>query len=232
MSKQASDHDQANLVRSEQSDHSVRIGGASMDFAPDSPDSIPKLHVPGLSPDATSLPPEALRGEVPTLTDSVMPEAAVPPALPASPALPEAKLASMPDEPHDSPELAAPVQVFTEAAVLDAQALPAEPAHEDAQAPSDHQVHALPDEATEQADEHDGEQASEEESLEENAQQSAQQSEQPGETEAHAELEAAQELGPEADTWVEQMQVRIEKLTEEIHMLNDRLDRFEKLPKV
>jgi hypothetical protein len=42
----------------------------------------------------------------------------------------------------------------------------------------------------------------------------------------------AQELAPEADTWVDQMQVRIGKLTEEIHMLNDRLDRFEKLPKV
>ena len=59
MSKQTSDQDQANLVRSEQSDQSVRIENESMAFAPDSPDSIPKLHVPGLSPDATSLPPEA-----------------------------------------------------------------------------------------------------------------------------------------------------------------------------
>ena len=42
----------------------------------------------------------------------------------------------------------------------------------------------------------------------------------------------AQEPEPEADTWVEQMQVRIERLTDEIHLLNDRLDRFEKLPKV
>jgi len=51
-------------------------------------------------------------------------------------------------------------------------------------------------------------------------------------TEAAWAEEAAQELPPEADTWAMQMQVRMEKLTEEISLLNDRLDRFEKLPKV
>ena len=46
------------------------------------------------------------------------------------------------------------------------------------------------------------------------------------------EEEATQEPVLQADTWQEQMQVRMEKLNDEISQLNDRLDRFEKLPKV
>ena len=173
MSKQASDQEQANLVRSEQSDQSVRIEGESMAFAPDSLDSIPKLHVPGLSPDATSLPPEALRGEVPTLTDPVLPEAAAPAELP------EARAVTVPES-QPEPVLALEPVVEVEPEVGEVEA--------------DRQV--------------------QEESAEEAAE------------------APPQEPVPEADTWVEQMQVRIERLTDEIHLLNDRLDRFEKLPKV
>ena len=42
----------------------------------------------------------------------------------------------------------------------------------------------------------------------------------------------AQAQGPLADTWVVQMQMRIDKLSEDVRELNDRLDRFEKKPKV
>ena len=35
-----------------------------------------------------------------------------------------------------------------------------------------------------------------------------------------------------ADTWVAQMQMRIDKLSEDVRELNERLDRFEKKPKV
>ena len=177
MSKQASDQEQANLVRSEQSDQSVRIEGESMAFAPDSLDSIPKLHVPGLSPDATSLPPEALRGEVPTLTDPVLPDAATPAELP------EARAVTVPES-QPEPVLALEPVVEAEPEVGEVEA--------------DRQVQ------------------------EESAQEAAEEPPQ----------EPPQEPVPEADTWVEQMQVRIERLTDEIHLLNDRLDRFEKLPKV
>lgn len=181
MSKQASDQDQASLVRPEHADQTVRLEGEAAGFAPDSPESIPKLHVPGLSPDATSVPPEALRGEVPTLTDHVSPE-----EMAAAP-LAEAKLASV-----EADTLADPDLQTHEASALSEPDLAS---HEVAVMPSDDEAPAsVVDEQEEEA--------------------------------------LAQEPEPEADTWVEVMQVRIEKLTEEIHLLNDRLDRFEKLPKV
>lgn len=180
MSKPASDQDQANLIRPEHSGQSVHVDAEQSGFTVDSPASIPKLHVPGLSPDATSVPPEALSGNVPTLTDPVLPEDV------AQPELAEAKLASMPAEPIPVASELVPIesQPALEDDPEDEQTLPALSQEEDPE----------PQESTEEA--------------------------------------LAQELAPEADTWVDQMQVRIGKLTEEIHMLNDRLDRFEKLPKV
>ena len=41
-------------------------------------------------------------------------------------------------------------------------------------------------------------------------------------------VEMAQELMPQADSWVEVCQMRIANLSDEIHSLNERLDRFEK----
>ena len=147
-------------------------------FAPDTPESLPKLHVPGLPDDATGLPPEALSGDVPTLTDSVSPHEL---ASPAFEVIASDGVAQAVEEP------VAPAPVAVAPPVVDA---PAEVAEE------------LAAEA---------------------------------ETEADASLalaEAAQEDAAAADTWVAQMQIRIEGLTEEIRVLNDRLDRFEKQSKV
>lgn len=44
--------------------------------------------------------------------------------------------------------------------------------------------------------------------------------------------QAAQEPEPEADTWLEQIKVRMDRLTDDIHTLNDRLDRLENKTKV
>ncbi|NDF46570.1 MAG: hypothetical protein EB125_13025, partial [Betaproteobacteria bacterium] len=44
--------------------------------------------------------------------------------------------------------------------------------------------------------------------------------------------EQTQEPQVEADTWVEQMQVRMDRLMDDIHTLNDRLDRLENKTKV
>lgn len=41
-----------------------------------------------------------------------------------------------------------------------------------------------------------------------------------------------QEPAAEADTWLEQMQVRMDRLMDDIHTLNDRLDRLENKTKV
>lgn len=41
-----------------------------------------------------------------------------------------------------------------------------------------------------------------------------------------------QEPEPEADTWVQQLQVRMDRLMDDIHTLNDRLDRLENKTKV
>ena len=41
-----------------------------------------------------------------------------------------------------------------------------------------------------------------------------------------------QEPEPEADTWVQQIQVRMDRLMDDIHTLNDRLDRLENKTKV
>jgi len=53
--------------------------------------------------------------------------------------------------------------------------------------------------------------------------------EQPDATEV---AEQTQEPQVEADTWVEQMQVRMDRLMDDIHNLNDRLDRLENKTKV
>jgi hypothetical protein len=45
---------------------------------------------------------------------------------------------------------------------------------------------------------------------------------------APEELAMAQELMPQADSWVEVCQMRIANLSDEIHSLNERLDRFQK----
>lgn len=52
------------------------------------------------------------------------------------------------------------------------------------------------------------------------------------ETEPLAVEQVTQELEPEADTWIEQMQVRMDRLMDDIHTLNDRLDRLENKTKV
>ena len=44
--------------------------------------------------------------------------------------------------------------------------------------------------------------------------------------------QVAQEPEAEADTWIDQMQVRMDRLMEDIHTLNDRLDRLENKTKV
>ena len=44
--------------------------------------------------------------------------------------------------------------------------------------------------------------------------------------------EQTQEPEVEADTWVQQMQVRMDRLMDDIHTLNDRLDRLENKTKV
>lgn len=46
------------------------------------------------------------------------------------------------------------------------------------------------------------------------------------------EAEPTQEPEVQADTWVEQMQVRMDRLMDDIHNLNDRLDRLENKTKV
>ena len=46
------------------------------------------------------------------------------------------------------------------------------------------------------------------------------------------EAQGAQDTSPEADSWLEQCQVRIGHLTEEIQQLNDRLDQLEQTTKV
>ena len=46
------------------------------------------------------------------------------------------------------------------------------------------------------------------------------------------EVEPTQEPEVQADTWVEQMQVRMDRLMDDIHNLNDRLDRLENKTKV
>ena len=51
-------------------------------------------------------------------------------------------------------------------------------------------------------------------------------------TELLAVEQDAQEPEPEADTWVEHMQVRMDRLMDDIHTLNDRLDRLENKTKV
>ena len=208
MSKQASDQDQASLVRSEHADQKMHIDDQNASFAPDLPESLPKLHVPGLSPDATSLPPEALSGQVPTLTDSVVPHAA------PAPEPSELKLASMPD-PEPDPIEPTQAQDHSSPVIGLAPVVPAEPPSEPFTEPepeSDAVVQTPPTPLEETVDVPANELALlDEETPEESA---------------------TQEVQAEADTWVEQMQVRMEKLTEEIHLLNDRLDRFEKLPKV
>jgi len=187
-------------------------------FAPDTPESLPKLHVPGLPDDATGLPPEALSGDVPTLTDSVSPhelaseafeviasdgvaQAVEEPVAPAPVAVAPPVVDAPPPEPVVAEEVLEPrVESIPELAV---DAPPAAP--ETAKAP--------PLAAAEVAEELAAE----------------------AETEADASLalaEAAQEEAAAADTWVAQMQIRIEGLTEEIRVLNDRLDRFEKQSKV
>lgn len=183
MSQHESEQQRANLVRPEHADQNVPIDGESQAFAPDSPESIPKLHVPGLSPDATSVPPEALRGDVPTLTDPFIPEVA------PTPPLPQADLSA--------------------------------PAAQETAADASREVALVP----EQPHDPDLDEASDLEDLQADANEQEAQQEQ-------AEALEAQEPEAEADTWTAQMQVRIEKLTDEISQLNDRLDRFEKLPKV
>jgi len=51
-------------------------------------------------------------------------------------------------------------------------------------------------------------------------------------TEATEVAEQTQEPQVEADTWVQQMQVRMDRLMDDIHNLNDRLDRLENKTKV
>ena len=51
-------------------------------------------------------------------------------------------------------------------------------------------------------------------------------------TDATEVAEQTQELEVEADTWVQQMQVRMDRLMDDIHNLNDRLDRLENKTKV
>ena len=46
------------------------------------------------------------------------------------------------------------------------------------------------------------------------------------------EAQGAQDTSPEADSWLEQCQVRIDQLNEEIQQLNDRLDQLEQTTKV
>ena len=46
------------------------------------------------------------------------------------------------------------------------------------------------------------------------------------------EAQPAQEPEVQADTWVEQLQVRMDRLMDDIHTLNDRLDRLENKTKV
>ena len=54
----------------------------------------------------------------------------------------------------------------------------------------------------------------------------------PADTELLAVEQDTQEPEPEADTWVEHMQVRMDRLMDDIHTLNDRLDRLENKTKV
>ncbi len=51
-------------------------------------------------------------------------------------------------------------------------------------------------------------------------------------TEAAEVAKQTQEPQVEADTWVQQMQVRMDRLIDDIHNLNDRLDRLENKTKV
>lgn len=51
-------------------------------------------------------------------------------------------------------------------------------------------------------------------------------------TQLQANEQTAQEPEPEADTWIQQLQVRMDRLMDDIHVLNDRLDRLENKTKV
>ena len=51
-------------------------------------------------------------------------------------------------------------------------------------------------------------------------------------TDATEVAEQTQEPQVEADTWIQQMQVRMDRLMDDIHNLNDRLDRLENKTKV
>jgi hypothetical protein len=51
-------------------------------------------------------------------------------------------------------------------------------------------------------------------------------------TEAAEVAKQTQEPQVEADTWVQQMQVRMDRLMDDIHNLNDRLDQLENKTKV
>lgn len=271
MSQSESDEQRARVVRTEQPDQNVALEGKEAAFALDRPEAIPKLHVPGLSPDATSVPPEALRGEVPTLTESVSPEALAAPEptpqptpeptpepIPAAPHLSVVESVPEPVAVHVAPEPALEAaKEEAEEPVADvappvAQAVahaappppaPAEVAHPapaQASEPSIHNVEdvdmldspevkaSLPTVVPELQEDNPDEALPEASALQEEA------TEEPIQApmEATWDEEAAQELPSEADTWAMQMQVRMEKLTEEISLLNDRLDRFEKLPKV
>jgi hypothetical protein len=53
-----------------------------------------------------------------------------------------------------------------------------------------------------------------------------------GQTDATEVVEQTQEPQVEADTWVQQMQVRMDRLMDDIHNLNDRLDQLENKTKV
>jgi hypothetical protein len=51
-------------------------------------------------------------------------------------------------------------------------------------------------------------------------------------TDAAEVAEQTQEPEVQADTWVQQMQVRMDRLMDDIHTLNDRLDQLENKTKV
>ena len=108
--------EEASLIRPDQDDTAVVVKGEDATFVRSAPESLPRLTVPDLAPDAVGMSAEAL-AQVPTLTEQVgdlLPEVSEPELLAPEP---EA-------EPDTSSEESAPELVQQEPVLELAQGLP------------------------------------------------------------------------------------------------------------
>lgn len=211
------------------------------EFAPDKPEALPRLHVPGLQEDTASLPPEALAGQVPVLTEQVEVNAPASTPAPAAAAAPASATKDADDSPtvfstgheatHAQISAMAPVPPNRFAAAASDKPAPKRlsamapvtanrfaagpPVDEAPAAPA---VEASPPVVVEPEAE-----------PEPKAKPEPQPEPVPSEDAAPVPVEAvAQEPAPQVDTRREQMQQRIGQLTNKIHALHDRLNRLEK----